>query len=80
MIKFFFIFSFLECASLCAINNSCLALHFNKDVDMCDLRNITDFKIQANKTLWNTALTVHVKDGVNLETNGTYGSNFKNNF
>jgi hypothetical protein len=49
-----------------------MALHFNKDNDMCDLRNITDFKIQANKTLWNTALLVHVKDGVNLETNGTY--------
>ncbi len=47
---------------------------------MCDLQNIWDFKIQANKTFWNTALTVHVKDGVNLETNGTYGSNFKNNF
>jgi hypothetical protein len=57
-----------------------MALHFNKDFDMCDLRNITDFKIQANTTLWNTALTVHVEDGVNLKTNGTNGLNFKNNF
>jgi hypothetical protein len=57
-----------------------LALHFDKDDYICDLRNVTDFKIQANTTLWNTALTVHVKDGVNLETNGTYGSNLKNNF
>jgi hypothetical protein len=36
-----------------------------------------DFKIQANKTLWNTALTVHVKEGVNLETNGIYGLTLK---
>ena len=54
-----------------------MALHFNKDDDICDLRNIMDFKIQANKTLWNTALTVHVKEGVNLETNGIYGLTLK---
>ena len=54
-----------------------MALHFNKDDDICDLRNIMDFKIQGNKTLWNTALTVHVKEGVNLETNGIYGLNLK---
>ena len=78
-IIFFFLFSFLECASICAINSSCLALHFNKVDKTCKLRNTTtDFKIQTNQTLWSADLMVHVKDGVNLITNGNSNSNFNN--
>jgi hypothetical protein len=29
-----------------------------------------DFKIQSNKTLWSADLMIHVKEGVNIETNG----------
>ena len=63
-------FSFLECASLCAINSSCLALNFDKADSTCNLGNRTDFRIQTNQTLWNEALPVHVKEGIQLETNG----------
>ena len=63
-------FSFLECASLCAINNNCSALIFNKPGSTCNLGNRTDLRTQANKTLWNEALPVHVKEEVQLETNG----------
>jgi hypothetical protein len=63
-------FSFLECASLCAINSSCSALIFDKPGSICSLGNRTDFRIQANQTLWNEAIPVHVKEGVQSETNG----------
>jgi hypothetical protein len=64
------IFSFLECASICAINSNCLVLHFNKTGKACNLGNKTDFKIQSNRTLWSADLMIHVKEGVNIETNG----------
>ncbi len=64
------VFSFLECASICAINSSCLVLHFNKTDKACKLGNIMDFKIQTNQTLWNDENMVHVKEGVYIETNG----------
>jgi hypothetical protein len=64
------VFSFLECASVCAINSSCLVLHFNKTDKACNLGNRTDFKIQTNQTLWNDENMVYVKEGVNIETNG----------
>jgi hypothetical protein len=69
-LKMNFYFSFLECASLCAINSSCLALNFERAVSTCILGNRTNFRIQANQTLWNEALPVHVKEGIQLETNG----------
>ncbi len=69
IIKHLFKFSFLECASLCSINNSCMVFHFNKTGGSCNLGNRTDFKIQTNKTLWSADLLVHVKDGVNVFTN-----------
>jgi hypothetical protein len=65
--------SFLECASLCAVNSSCLAFHFNKNDSTCNLGNGMDIKIQTNQTLWNNALMFHAKDGVNLRTNGKTG-------
>ena len=66
----FLVFSFLECASLCAINSSCLALYFDKSGSACNLGNGTGLRIQTNQTLWNEALPVHVKEGVQFETNG----------
>ena len=66
----FLVFSFLECASLCAINSNCLALYFDKSGSACNLGNGTGLKIQTNQTLWNEAIPVHVKEGVQLETNG----------
>ena len=67
----FLVFSFLECASLCAINSSCLALYFDKPGSACKLGNGMGLRIQTNHTLWNVALPVHVKEEVQLETNGT---------
>jgi hypothetical protein len=40
------------------------------------LENSLDFRVQTNKTFWNTALIVHAKDGLTLNTNGKSEFNF----
>jgi hypothetical protein len=64
------LFSFLECAALCAANSSCVAFYFNKLNTTCNLGNGAGLKIQANETLLSAALMVHVIEGVQFSTNG----------